>query len=133
MPVFSDEIDDYGNTDKSQRDLGMSMDMINRENQTEPKDKKIFFDNKRFGGRNLPKYATGGNTSGIRNNDGRNYDISGRNSNGAQGIGSIGDSNALQAFGPWGYAADFVADIIGIDNLLGDERLFHSLAPQKLI
>ncbi len=113
MPVFSDEIDDYGNTDKSQRDLGMSMDMINRENQTEPNDKKIFFDNKRYGGRNLPKYATGGNTSGIRNNDSRNYDISGRNSNGAQGIGAIGDSNALQALGPWGYAADFVADIIG--------------------
>lgn len=98
FPLFSNEIDSSGKIDKSGRDLGLSMDIIS---------------NKRYGGKNLRKYATGGMTSGIRTNDGRNYDISGRNSNGAQGVGAIGDSNVLQAFGPWGYAADFVADIIG--------------------
>ena len=109
MPVFSDEIDDYGNTDKSQRDLGMSMDMI-----------------KKFGGTNLPKYAKGGYSTGGGNRSDYSS-VNDRNMNAGTSFAQpVGDSNALQyldyAVPGLGTAADFLVDLWGYK---GEQKQFR--------
>ena len=77
LPVFSNELDDFGGLDKSKRSMDLSEKIIGgmgntwdkdfqqsidegyqiREEQTEPKDKIPFFDNRKYGG--MPKAESG--------------------------------------------------------------------------
>tara|TARA_R110002012_G_scaffold37023_3_gene104097 strand:- start:6965 stop:10264 length:3300 start_codon:yes stop_codon:yes gene_type:complete len=116
MPLFSGEIDDYGNVDKSKRNLGLSLDMINRETSTEPAEKLKFFDLKKFGGSNLPKYNKGGYATG----GGNRSDYSGvndRNTNMGTSMQGLGDSNMLQYLDyvvpGLGTGLDFLVDLWG--------------------
>ena len=98
LPLFSDEIDDFGNVDKSGRDLGTSFQML---------------DQYRYGGRPKAQFGHKGYTSSPTDYT-RDYSgIADRNPNMMQDIGAVGDTNMLQYLGPIGYAADIVADVIG--------------------
>lgn len=96
LPLFSDEINDYGNIDKSGRDLGTSFKLLE----------------KRYGGRNLPKAG-----SGIRIDATRDYSgIAERNPNFKQDLGTVGDTNLLQKLGPFGILADMALDAFGFSG-----------------
>ena len=105
MPVFSGEMDGMGNIDKSNRDLGLSMQMIGG-----PQMKN--------GGEVLPMYNKGGN---IYPGGGNRSDYSGvndRNTNAGTQIGqTVGDSNLLQNLDyvvpGLGTGLDFLADLWG--------------------
>ena len=99
LPLFTNEIDDYGGTDKSGRPFDLSSKMIGGLE-------------KRYGGRNLPKAG-----SGIRIDATRDYSgIAERNPNWKQGLGAVGDTNLLQKLGPFGILADLAFDAFGFSG-----------------
>jgi len=117
-PIFSGEIDGFGNVDKSNRSPEISSKLLNI---NEPKEKQKFFDYRKYGG--MPKAANGYYSS---NNQTDYSGVNDRNTNtGTQVAQPVGDSNALQYLDYWipglGTAADFLVDLWGFK---GEQKQF---------